>query len=104
MPSVMGKGNFTNKAVEDLTSIWRYSSLEWSPSQADVYYRAIIDACREESVESSVLAPRDYANVSPGLKGRKARKHIIFYKRVSPEEITVIRILHERMDVKSLSH
>ena len=33
----MCKLRFTNKAVEDLSSIWRYTFQEWSEKQADEY-------------------------------------------------------------------
>ena len=37
-----------------------------------------------------------------GLWGVKAQKHIIFYKvDACTEDIYIIRILHQRMDVKS---
>ena len=41
----MRKLRFTNKAVEDLSSIWRYTFQEWSEKQADEYYQMLISAC-----------------------------------------------------------
>jgi translation initiation factor IF-2 len=32
--------------------------------------------------------------------GFKAERHIIFYRKLSSEEVEIIRILHERMDLK----
>jgi toxin ParE1/3/4 len=34
----MANYKLTNKAVEDLTSIWEYTVKEWSEKQADKYY------------------------------------------------------------------
>ncbi len=42
-----------------------------------------------------------YNGISKDLLGLKSGKHIIFYTSVSKNEIEVIRILHERMDLKS---
>ena len=41
----MPKVRYSNKAVEDLTSIWEYTLSEWSESQADEYYEMLISAC-----------------------------------------------------------
>ena len=34
----MPKVRYSNKAVEDLSSIWEYTLSEWSETQADEYY------------------------------------------------------------------
>lgn len=38
----MAKYRFTNKAVEDLASIWNYTFDNWSERQADLYYEMLI--------------------------------------------------------------
>ena len=40
----MPKVRYSNKAVEDLTSIWEYTFSEWSENQADEYYEMLISA------------------------------------------------------------
>ena len=40
----MVRYKFTNKAVEDLTKIWNYTVIEWSESQADIYYEMLIES------------------------------------------------------------
>ena len=35
----------SNKAVEDLSSIWTYTVEVWSEEQADKYYYNILDYC-----------------------------------------------------------
>ncbi|MDR0803327.1 type II toxin-antitoxin system RelE/ParE family toxin [Fluviicola sp.] len=56
-------------------------------------------ACKEIGENPSV--GRNYTEISDRLLGFKSGKHIIFYHQISEDEIEVIRILHERMDLKN---
>jgi toxin ParE1/3/4 len=40
----MAKFKLTNKAVKDLSEIWNYTFDTWSESQADKYYKLILNA------------------------------------------------------------
>ena len=95
----MAKLRFTNKAVEDLTSIWNYTFKTWSERQADEYYEMLISACRRTLV-SSLVSARLYAEISPDLYGVKAGYHLIFFKTITDGDVLIVRILHERMDIK----
>ena len=77
----MAKLRFTNKAVEDLTSIWNYTFKTWSERQADEYYEMLISACRRILV-SSLVPARLYTEISPDLYGVKAGYHLIFFKTI----------------------
>ncbi|MEA3316381.1 MAG: type II toxin-antitoxin system RelE/ParE family toxin [Bacteroidota bacterium] len=44
---------------------------------------------------------RIYNGISRNLFGLKSGKRIIFYHSISEKEIEIIRILHERMDLKN---
>ena len=77
----MRKLRFTNKAVEDLSSIWRYTFQEWSEKQADEYYKMLISACNRILGESIVLN-RSYDEIAENLYGFKAGHHLIFYRDV----------------------
>lgn len=95
----MGKYRFTNKAVEDLSDIWNYTFDTWSERQAVVYYEMLITLCQEVA-DSPALGKR-YEEISKGLYGFIANKHIIFYRLISDNEVEIIRILHGSMDLKS---
>lgn len=95
----MAKLRFTNKAVEDLTSIWNYTFKTWSERQADEYYEMLISACRRILV-SSLVPARLYTEISPDLYGVKAGYHLIFFKTITDGDVLIVRILHERMDIK----
>lgn len=96
----MANYQLTNKAVEDLDSIWLYTCETWSEKQADQYYNDLIVAC-ESICKDGFSADREYLEIQPGLKCRHCRKHLIFYKYSSENLVTIIRILHERMDIFS---
>jgi toxin ParE1/3/4 len=42
-----------------------------------------------------------YDGIGINVLGLKFGKHIIFYTSISENEIEVVRILHERMDLKN---
>lgn len=44
---------------------------------------------------------KEHEGISQNLLGLKSGKHIIFYQFQSTNQIEVIRILHERMDLKN---
>lgn len=95
----MVKFKLTNNAVKYLSEIWNFTFDAWSESQADKYYELILNAC-------SVIAKKPqqgkvYEEIYPDLKGKKASKHIIFYRIMEDKTIEITRILHERMDLKN---
>lgn len=95
----MAKLRFTKRAVDDLANIWEYTDATWSERQADKYYRLLIQACRE--VAKSPQKGKSYDQVDTGIMGYVAYRHIIFYHKISGQEIEILRILHGQMDIKN---
>jgi toxin ParE1/3/4 len=95
----MAKFKLTNSAVKDLSDIWNYTYVTWSESQADKYYKLILNACA--AIAKKPLQGKVYEEVYPDLKGKKTSKHIIFYRIMDDKSIEVTRILHERMELKN---
>jgi len=95
----MAKLRFTNKAVDDLTEIWNYTLIKWSEKQADIYYKMLIENCKE--IASNPDLGKKYSGVMNDLSGFKAGRHIIFYREIHGNEIEIIRFLHEQMDLKN---
>ncbi len=91
---------FSNKAVEDLTTIWNYTVETWSEAQADKYYTLLVDTCRQIA-DSPRPQGKEYTQIMAGLFGYRTGKHIIFYRWVSECAVEIVRILHERMDLKN---
>ena len=87
------------EAINDLTDIWNYTLREWSEDQADSYYNKMKLACK--MIRQNPNMGKKYTEVQEHLFGLKSGKHIIFYHLISDSEIEIIRILHERMDLKS---
>lgn len=95
----MAKVILRQEAIDDLNDIWNYTFEQWSENQADKYYATLKFACKE--IGENPELGREYEEISRNLLGLKSGKHIIFYHIISEDEIEVIRILHERMDLKS---
>jgi len=95
----MAKVILRQEAIDDLNDIWDYTFEKWSEKQADKYYATIKIACN--GIGENPDVGKEYFGISKNLLGLKSGKHIIFYQSLSENEIEVIRILHERMDLKN---
>ncbi|MGB1283059.1 MAG: type II toxin-antitoxin system RelE/ParE family toxin [Polaribacter sp.] len=95
----MPKVNIRQKANDDLNDIWSYTFENWSENQADKYYMMLKLSC--EKIGKNPEIGKIYSGISKNLLGLKSGKHIIFYYSISVNEIEVVRILHERMDLKN---
>jgi toxin ParE1/3/4 len=95
----MAKVILRQEAIDDLNRIWNYTFEKWSENQADIYYNTIKIACKE--IGKNQVIGKVYLEISKSLLGLKSGKHIIFYHIISENEIEVIRILHERVDLKN---
>ncbi|WP_339926220.1 type II toxin-antitoxin system RelE/ParE family toxin [uncultured Cyclobacterium sp.] len=95
----MAKVVFRQEAIDDLNNIWFYTSEIWSETQADKYYAAIKMVCN--GIADNPNMGKEYEGINRNLLGIKSGKHLIFYQIINPERIEIIRILHERMDLKN---
>ncbi|PTN08201.1 type II toxin-antitoxin system RelE/ParE family toxin [Mangrovibacterium marinum] len=94
----MAKVILRQEAIDDLNDIWDYTFEQWDEKQADKYYSMLKFACKE--IGGNPEIGREYLAISANLFGFKSGKHIIFYDLISKDEIEIVRILHERMDLK----
>jgi toxin ParE1/3/4 len=94
----MAEFKLTYKAVEDLTKIWDYTFEVWSERQADKYYESLISNCQE--IADNPHLGKNYRGITQRLLGMKTNRHIIFYRTLNENYVEIIRILHERMDLK----
>ena len=95
----MSKYHFTRRAVNDVTEIWDFTVKEWSPNQAEKYYKLLMASC--EDLANNPKLGKSYEIVTLNLLGYKCGEHIIFYREILKNEIEIIRILHAMMDLKS---
>ena len=89
----------SEKALEDLNNIWVYTAENWSIEQANRYYNLIIDEI--EYVSENFEATKDFGYIRKNYKFSKVKSHLVFYKKTENIEMEVVRILHERMDIKN---
>lgn len=94
----MAKVVLRQKAIDDLNNIWDYTVEEWSESQADRYYSTLKFDCLQ--IGENPTLGKKYDDINKHLLGLRSGKHIIFYQQISEDEVEIIRILHERMDLK----
>ena len=94
----MAKFKLTKKAIQDLSKIWDYTFEVWSENQADKYFNQIISTCQE--IADSRIRGKSYSGIKESLLGIKCNRHIIFYRKMSADNVEIARILHERMDFK----
>ena len=95
----MAKVVLRQEAIDDLNDIWYYTYEKWSEKQADKYYATIKLACN--GIGNNPDVGKEYFEVIRNLLGLKSGRHIIFYELISEDRIEIIRILHERMDLKN---
>lgn len=95
----MAEYSISEKALEDLNNIWIYTAENWSIEQANRYYNLIVDEI--EYVSDNFETTKDLSNVRKNYKYSKVKSHLVFYKKTKNTEMEVVRILHERMDVKN---
>ncbi len=95
MPKII----FRQDAIDDLYDIWDYTYEEWSENQADKYYLELKFDCLHIGENPNLGI--EYDGISKNLLGYKSGKHIIFYQKIELDQIEIIRILHERMDLKN---
>ena len=89
----------SEKALEDLNNIWIHTAENWSVKQANRYYNLIVDEI--EYVSENFETTKDFGNVRKNYKYSKVKSHLVFYKKTENTEMEIVRILHEKMDIKN---
>ena len=87
--------DLTAEAEDDLRSLLAYSLATWGEEQRDVYAERLSTAMHELLAHPHLGRTRD--DVSPGLRGRLAGHHGIYY-RVDERALIIIRLLHAKLD------
>lgn len=95
----MGSFSLTNKAVQDLSSIWECTVDTWSERQADKYYFMLLDSCQD--IADGLVIGKNYPAVSAEILRFKAGQHILFYRKLSLGKVEIARILDAQMDLKN---
>ena len=89
---------FTPAARADLDSIWDYTETTWGRAQAETYVRAIADLCA--GLAGGTRVSQSAEAIRAGYRKARVGKHVVFFHDVEGV-LTVVRILHQRMDVET---
>ena len=89
----------SEKALDDLNTIWIYTAENWSVEQANRYYNLILDEI--EFVTENFETMKDFGFARKNYRYSKVKSHLVFCKKHENTEIEVVRILHEKMDIKN---
>lgn len=88
------------KAGEDIENIWLYTFENWSLEQADRYINLIFNEI--EYLANEPNSGKDFNHIKKNYRCSKVKSHLIFYRFTEKHKgIEIIRILHQRMDIKN---
>lgn len=82
-------------AVDDFTSIYEYTLLNFGVIQADIYTDHLETSFH--LLSSSPLMGYECPEIADGIRRHDHQRHAIFYRQ-REQDIFVIRILHQQME------
>ena len=94
----INKYRISEQAIDDLNEIWVYTFQKWSKKQADRYYDLIIGEI--EFIADNFMIGKSAEQTRKNYRYSKIKSHLIFYRKVENEIVEIVRILHQRMDIK----
>ena len=92
----MSRYEFTTRAAADLLEIGRYTKKTWGVEQARRYREELEVALQKLS--RSPNSGRQRETIAPGVRSYRVASHIAFYVEKN-DRITILRLLHPKMDV-----
>ena len=93
------KYRIPQKGLEDLDKIWIYTFNKWSKEQADRYYDLIIEEIR--FIADNFLIGKSIEQTRKNYRVSKVKSHLNFFKKDENNTVEIVRILHQRMDIKN---
>lgn len=89
----------SNKAVQDLLDIGRYTQKKWGVKQRNTYLKQLDNSFTQLSENPNLGIRCDY--IAKGYRKFPQQSHVIYYRSSSDNIVEIIRILHKSMDVDS---
>ena len=84
-------------AKKDIQTLWWTSYQQWGSAKTQIYI---------DQLEQAILSLRENPKIGvacddirEGYRKYHINRHVVFY-RVTPQKITIVRVLHDRMDFK----
>ena len=90
---------FSPKAQQDISDIWDYTATQWGLKKAEQYIYDLEEKCR--FIASMPLQGRSVPHIRKGYYSFHYEKHVIFYNIIDTASVTIVRILHQSMDISS---
>jgi len=94
----INKYRISEQAIDDLNEIWIYTFNKWSKEQADRYYDLIIGEI--EFIADNFMIGKSAQQTRKNYRNSNIKSHLIFYRKAENEIVEIVRILHQRMDLK----
>ena len=88
----------SEQAVVDLEDIWVYTLHKWSKEQADRYHNLILEEI--EFISNNYLIGKSVESTRKNYRVLRVKSHLIFYRKVDNNVVEIVRILHQRMNIK----
>ena|SRR5215208_463090 len=92
---------FTPEADDDLRSLLADSFETWGETQQDAYAERLSTAMSQLLAHPHLGRARD--DLQPGLRSLRAESHMIYYL-ADERTVTIVRLLHARMDPSTHLH
>ena len=86
---------FTPRATRDIDEIYDFSADRWGVERAERYIGTIRTRC--EALAAGTLRGPSAGAIRAGYRRVAAGSHVVFYRETA-QVVTVVRVLHERMD------
>jgi toxin ParE1/3/4 len=90
--------SFARLATDDLDEVWNYSEEKWGRAQADRYTTEIAARCAD--LADGKIVPQEISLKSGRYLRIRSGSHFIFLREL-PDELRVVRVLHDRQDVRA---
>ena len=87
-----------NAAKQDLVEIGEYTERTWGHAQKQRYLEQISKRFAALRENPNIGSPRN--DIRAGYRVLRSGRHLIFYL-TSEDTIEIVRILHDRMDIRS---
>ncbi|WBU91010.1 type II toxin-antitoxin system RelE/ParE family toxin [Cellulophaga omnivescoria] len=88
----------SKQSIKDLDKIWIYTLNKWFKEQADRYYDLIITEI--EFIADNFMTGKSAEQTRKNYRVTKIKSHLIFYRKVENDIVEIVRVLHQRMDIK----
>lgn len=85
-------------AQKDIREIGKYTTSHWGKSKAISYIKALYE--RFDWITQYPHLGRERNEIKPSVMSYQENSHVIFYRIEDNGSISILRVLHSRMDFK----